>query len=189
MEAVPDQDTVINMTHHSYVNLAGHASGDILGQRLRIAADHYIPVEGDLLPTGELLPVAGTPFDFRELATIGERMEALFGGSGGKGFDHNWCVRRTASGPGLVEVLEAVDPVSRRRMRAWTSEPGLQVYMGGYLGSAVIGKGGSPYCAFAGFTLEGQKFPDSPNQPQFPSPVVRAGDVYRQDMVLEFDTV
>lgn len=182
MEAVSDAPTVVNMVHHSYVNLAGHASGDVMAQHLRIPADTYVPVDAEQLPTGEVLAVAGTPFDFRELHAIGRDLTGL---PGTDGWDHNWCLRPPQQA-GLVEALEAYDPASGRRMRAASTEPGVQVYTGGYLTDQVIGKGGLPYRKFAGFTLETQKFPDSPNVLHFPSTRLDAGELYRHEMLLEF---
>jgi aldose 1-epimerase len=195
MEATPDQDTLINMVHHSYFNLAGHGSGNVLHQHMRIPADFYLPVDDELLATGEVRGVAGTPFDFRTARPIGERMadlpptgSAIF--DGGSGYDHNWCLRgdERIGEPALIEGLDVFDPVSGRRLRMWTTEPGLQMYTGGYLSEEVVGKGGLPYCQYAGFTLETQKFPDSPRFRHFPSSVVRAGERYRQEKVLEFST-
>lgn len=196
MEATPDRDTLINMVHHSYFNLAGHASGNVLQQHMRIPADFYLPVDDELLATGEVLRVDGTAFDFRGLHPIGERIDqlpptgtAIF--AGGSGYDHNWCLRgdEHPQEPALMEALEVVDPASGRRLRMWTTEPGLQMYTGGYLSAEMIGKGGSPYCQYAGFTLETQKFPDSPRFPHFPSAKVQAGQTYRQVKLLEFSTV
>lgn len=193
MEAVPDQDTIINMVHHSYFNLAGHGSGDVLRQLMRIPAEFYLPVDDELLATGEVIAVEGTPFDFRGARPIGARMAelpptgtAIF--DGGSGYDHNWCLSGVdrAGEPELIEALDVLDPDSGRRLRMWTTEPGLQMYTGGYLSSEIVGKGGTPYCQFAGFTLETQKFPDSPRFRHFPSSVVRAGQTYRQVKVLEF---
>ena len=193
MEATPDQDTIINMVHHSYFNLAGHGSGSVLDQLMRIPAEFYVDVDDELLATGEILSVQGTPFDFRELRPIGARLSelpptgsAIF--EGGSGYDHNWCIQGTerTDEPNLREALEVFDVRSGRRLRMWTTEPGLQMYTGGYLSSDMIGKGGTPYCQYAGFTLETQKFPDSPRFQHFPSPVVRAGDTYRQVKILEF---
>lgn len=195
LEAVPDQDTLINMVHHSYFNLAGHGSGNVLDQHMRIAADFYLPVDDELLATGEVRHVGNTAFDFRELRAIGERMDelpptgtAIF--AGGSGYDHNWCLRgdEHPEEPALMEALEVVDPASGRGLRLWTTEPGLQMYTGGYLSAAIIGKGGQPYCPYAGFTLETQKFPDSPRFPHFPSAVIRAGQPYRQVKRIDFTT-
>ena len=190
MEAVPDALTVINMVHHSYFNLAGHASGDVLGQQMRIAGDFYVPVDGELLPTGEILAVAGTPFDFRERHAIGLRLDALrpVGDKvlqGSSGWDHNWCLRG-AGADGLVEAAEVHDPVSGRTLRLRSTEPGLQMYIGGYLDDSIVGKGGHRYCQYAGFTLETQKFPDAPRFAHFPTPTVQAGDTYRHEMVFDF---
>lgn len=193
MEATPDRDTPINMVHHSYINLAGQGSGHILDHLMRIPADYYLPVDDELLATGEVASVLGTPFDFRSARPIGERMAdlsptgtAIF--DGGSGYDHNWCLRGDdrIGEPALIEALDVVEPVSGRRLRMWTTEPGLQMYTGGYLSAEVVGKGGLPYCQYAGFTLETQKFPDSPRFRHFPSSVVRAGDRYRHVQLLEF---
>jgi aldose 1-epimerase len=189
MEAVPSETTVINMVHHSYFNLAGHASGTVLEQDLRLPSDFYTPVDDELLPTGEILTVAGTPFDFRELRPIGLPPRGSASGQtaglpGTGEYDHNWCLR--GEGAELREAAEAYDRNSGRRMRLSTTEPGVQLYTGGSLSEQVVGKDGCPYCRFAGFTLETQKFPDSPNQAHFPSTMVRAGDTYRHEMVFEF---
>lgn len=193
MEAVPDALTVINMVHHSYFNLAGHASGDVLGQHMRLAADHYVPVDDELLASGEILRVEGTPFDFRELHPINEHLDLLPAvGSAifeeGGGWDHNWCLR-DAGDVGLREAAEIVDPASGRRLVLHTSDPGVQMYTGGYLDESIVGKGAQPYCRYAGFTLETQKFPDSPRFAHYPSATVRAGETYRNEMLLEFYTL
>jgi aldose 1-epimerase len=189
MCAIPSETTVINMVHHSYFNLAGHASGDILGQQLRLPCDYYTPVDEALLATGEVLAVDGTPFDFRELRPIGATSRdarptnstiALRDGD----YDHNWCLR--GGGAGLSEAAEVFEPGSGRRLRLSTSEPGVQMYTGGYLNEQVIGKGGARYCKNAGFTLETQKFPDSPRLSHFPSATVLAGDRYSHDMLFAF---
>lgn len=178
MEATPTQTTVINMVHHSYFNLAGHAGGDVLSQHMRLPSDFYVPVDDELLATGEILTVDGTAYDFRELRPIGARMQTR------GGYDHNWCLR--ADSAELTEAAEIYDPGSGRRLRLWTSEPGVQMYTGGYLNDQVVGKGGSRYCAFAGFTLETQKFPDSPRFAHFPTTTVHAGALYRHEMLFEF---
>jgi aldose 1-epimerase len=187
---VPDAITVINMVHHSYFNLAGHASGNVLGQQMRIGGDFYVPVDGELMPTGEILAVAGTPFDFRERHAIGLHLDALGpvgvdAFEGGSGWDHNWCLRG-AGADGLVEAAEIHDPASGRTLRLRTTEPGLQMYIGGYLDDAIVGKGGSHYCQYAGFTLESQKFPDSPRFAHFPTTTVQAGETYHHEMVFDF---
>lgn len=189
MEAIPSETTIINMVNHSYFNLAGHGSGTVLEQHLRLPSDFYVPVDDELLPTGEILALDGTPFDFRLLRSIGAarkdpREEPAAHQAAMVEYDHNWCLR--GGGAGLREAAEAYDPGSGRRMRLWTTEPGVQVYTGGQLSEEIVGKGGFPYCRFAGFTLETQKFPDSPNLAHFPSATVHAGDIYRHEMVLEF---
>lgn len=190
MEAVPDATTIVNMVHHSYFNLAGHASGDVLWQEMRIGGDFYLPVDGELLPTGEIIAVAGTPFDFRERHPIGLHLDALgpVGADafeGGSGWDHNWCLRG-ADADGLIEAAEIHDPASGRTLRLRSTEPGLQVYIGGYLNDSIVGKGGKRYRQYAGFTLETQKFPDAPRFAHFPTTIVRAGDVYHHEMVFDF---
>jgi aldose 1-epimerase len=192
MEAIPSETTIINMVHHSYFNLAGHGSGTILGQQLRLPSDFYVPVDDELLPTGEILALAGTPFDFRELRPIGAPPRDPSRGPAAEptamgDYDHNWCLR--GDGSGHVEAADAYDSGSGRRMRLWTTEPGVQVYTGGKLSDTIVGKEGSRYCRFAGFTLETQKFPDSPNLAHFPSARVSAGDLYRHEMVFEFTVV
>jgi aldose 1-epimerase len=178
------------MVHHSYFNLAGHASGDVLAQEMRLAGDHYVPVDGELLATGEVLAVAGTPYDFRGRHPIGRDLVALppVGADvfqGGGGWDHNWCLRDVPDAGGLRDAAEIHDPVSGRTLRLRTTEPGVQMYTGGYLHDGIVGKGGQRYRQFAGFTLETQKFPDAPRFPHFPTTTVRAGETYRHVMVLD----
>jgi aldose 1-epimerase len=192
MEALPGATTVINMVHHSYFNLAGHASGDVLDHQMRIAGDFYVPVDGELLATGEVRAVAGTPFDFRERHPIGLCLEGLppVGAEvfeGGGGWDHNWCLRG-ADADGLIEAAEIHDPRSGRTLRLRSTEPGLQMYTGGYLNDRIIGKGGQAYRQYAGFTLETQKFPDSPRFPHFPTSTVPTGETYRHVMVFDLTT-
>jgi aldose 1-epimerase len=183
LEAVPDATTVINMVNHSYFNLAGHASGRVLAQELRLDADHYLPVDADLLPTGEVRAVAGTAFDFRDRHPIGLHLDSLEAPA--VGWDHNWCLRGMPDEDGLTTAAEVRDPGSGRTLRLRTTEPGVQVYTGGYLDGSALGKGGHRYGQFAGFTLETQTFPDGPNQRHFPSPVVEPGETYHHEMVIE----
>lgn len=183
--AETDQDTLVNLTNHSYFNLAGQ--GDILGHLLRLDADRFTPVDATAIPTGELRDVAGTPFDFTRLTAIGARLgandEQL---SFGQGYDHNFAL----NGPcgELRQVAEVVEPVSGRRMEVWTTEPGVQLYTGNYLDGSRTGKGGQPFHRYAGFCLETQHFPDSPNQPQFPTTVLRRGEKYRTTTIYRFST-
>jgi aldose 1-epimerase len=175
MEAIPSETTVINMVHHSYFNLAGHASGDVLAQQLRLPCDYYTPVDEALLATGEILTVDGTAYDFRRLRPLGA--------SGAPAYDHNWCLRGSATPDDAAEIF---DPGSGRRLHLWSSEPGIQMYTGGYLDDQIVGKGGHRYCKNAGLTLETQKFPDSPRFSHFPTSTVRAGESYRHDMFFVF---
>lgn len=191
MEADTNAPTLMNMVHHSYFNLAGQGSGDVLGQHLRLASGFYTPVDDELLATGEVLAVKGTAFDFSKAKAIGQDIAALpsvgaeiFGDGGG--YDHNWCL--DDAGSGLRACAEAWDPGSGRRMTLTTTEPGVQFYTGGYLSAAIRGKAGAALCKYAGFTLETQKFPDSPNFAHFPQCHLDPGDAYRQEMHFHFTT-
>lgn len=187
-EATTDKPTVVNLTHHSLFNLAGMESGrSVLDQRLMVAADAYTPVDTLLIPTGELRSVAGTPFDFRESHEIGARIRD---GSDpqiviGRGYDHNFVLNGAPSDtPRLAARME--DPVSGRAMELFTTEPGLQVYSGNFLDGTVVGKGRRIYRQGDGLALEPQKFPDSPNQPSFPSARLDPGETYRQTSYYRF---
>ncbi len=184
-DATSNAPTVINMTQHTYFNLAGSKATDILGQELMINADRYTPVDDTLIPTGELAPVAGTPFDFRTSTKIGARIdqdnEQL---KRGKGYDHNWVLNRTGDGLSLAAI--AKDPVTGRTVEVSTTEPGIQFYSGNFLDGTNVGKGGKVYVHRGGFCLETQHFPDSPNQPSFPSTVLRPGGHYTSETVFKF---
>jgi aldose 1-epimerase len=183
--ASSDKDTVTNLTHHSYFNLAGEGNGDILNHRLVLKANRFVPTDENAIPTGQLRSVANSPFDFRTANTIGARInqetdeQIKFG----KGYDHTWVVNGRA---GLLRQAAVVyEPTSGRVMEVWTTEPGVQFYTGNYL-DGVIGKSGKPYPRRSGFCLETQHYPDSPNQPNFPTTTLRKGATYRSTTIYRF---
>ena len=183
--ATTDKDTVANVTNHSYFNLAGQGQGDILGDVLTIYASKFTPVDAGMIPTGELKSVAGTPFDFRQPTVIGARIdnddEQL---KRGKGYDHNWVVD---GAPGTLRPAARVsDPGSGRVLEVLTTEPGVQFYTGNFLDGTSTGKSGKVYQRRYGFCLETQHFPDSPNHPDFPTTVVKAGAQYKSTTVFRF---
>ena len=165
-EAETDKATPINLTHHSYFNLAGQ--GDVLGHELTLYADKFTPVDEGLIPTGEVLDVKGTPMDFTTPAAIGSRIAQVKGG-----YDHNYVLR---SGGGALALAAGVyEPMTGRLMEIFTTEPGIQFYSGNFLDGTIAGKGGHAYPKHGGFCLETQHFPDSPNHPNFPSTILEPG--------------
>lgn len=171
---VAGRATVLNMVNHSYFNMAGQGSGPVDGQLLQIEAEGYLPVDVALLPVGAPQPVAGTPFDFRQLRPLGAAVPP-------GGFDHNWCL-----GSGDAPQITALDPASGRGMRLWTNQPGVQLYTAGHLSDRIMGKAGLLLCARAGFALETQAWPDSPNHPDYSTATLRPGETYDHRMQFMF---
>jgi aldose 1-epimerase len=185
-EATTDKKTVVNLTQHSYFNLSAMES-DILGHELVLNADAYLPVDEGLIPTGELRPAVGTPFDFNAAKTIGQDInienEQL---AYGMGYDHCWVLKEGEKEMNFAASL--YDPASGRFMEIYTTEPAIQFYSGNFLDGSQIGKSGEEYNFRTGLCLETQHYPDSPNQPEFPSVVLDSGEVYQTSTVMKFST-
>jgi len=185
--ATTDKPTVFNPTNHSYFNLSGQGHGTILQNQLKLNASRFTPVDSHLIPTGELQPVEGTPFDFRKAHAVGERIDAdneqirL-----GHGYDHNFVI--DGGGHTLTVAAEVYDPASGRVLEVLTTQPGVQFYTGNFLDGSIKGKQGVPYIQHGALCLETQHFPDSPNHPDFPSTVLRPGGEFQSVTIYRFST-
>jgi len=184
-KATTDQTTIVNLTHHSLFNLKGAGNGDILGHILTINANAFTPVDSTLIPIGEIRPVVNTPMDFTAPHPVGERISSDYEQIvKGRGYDHNWVLNKNQGE--LTLAAELYEPESGRVMKVLTTEPGIQFYSGNFLDGSQIGKGNLPYNFRFGLALETQHYPDSPNHANFPSVVLKKGEVYTQTTVYSF---
>ncbi|KAK4436892.1 Aldose 1-epimerase [Sesamum alatum] len=181
MEGVPEnKPTPISLAQHTYWNLAGHDSGSILDHTIQIWANHITPVDQNTVPTGEIMPVKGTPFDFTTESKIGSRIQEV-----GLGYDHNYVLDCGDEKSGLKHAAKLKDPTSSRTLNLWTNAPGMQFYTANYV-NGIVGKGGAQYGKQSAACLETQGFPNAINQPNFPSVVVQPGETYKHTMLFEF---
>jgi len=178
-EAETDKTTVVNLTNHTYWNLAGQGNGDVLGHEVMLNADKYTPVDKDLIPTGEIKPVKNSPMDFTKPMAIGSRIDQVPGG-----YDHNYVLN--SGGGSLASAAKVYEPTSGRVLEIHTAEPGIQLYTGNFLDGSLTGKSGKVYKKHYAFCLETQHFPDSPNKPDFPSVVLKPGQKYSTVTVHKF---
>ena len=181
--ATTDKPTVLNLTNHTYFNLAGAGSGTILNQQVKLYAGHFTPVNSVLVPTGEIKSVEGTAMDFRKPTPIGLRIKAVRGNP--IGYDHNYVLSKCPF-KCMTIAAEVRDPKTGRLMTVYTDQPGIQFYSGNFLDGTIIGKGGKVYKQYSGFCLETQHFPDSPNEPKFPSTELKPGQTYSATTVYKF---
>ena len=185
--AKTDKATIVNLTHHSYFNLGGYGSGDILDHVVTLKSDRFTPINKNLIPTGKIASVKGTPLDFRQPTVIGARInenheQLIFA----RGYDHNWVAKKPRGLLGVVAKVE--DPKSGRVMEVLSTEPGFQFYTGNFLDGTLRGKGGKVYNFRSGFCIEPQHYPDSPNHKNFPSVVLKPGEIYKNTIMYRFFT-
>lgn len=186
-EATTDAPTIINMVHHTYWNLSGDLRQSILDHVMHIEADHFLPTDAGLIPTGETASVEGTPLDFTQPHVVGDRIDAPFEAlTLAGGYDHCWVLRKA---PGMKRAACVVHPSSGRQMEVFTDQPAMQFYAGNFLDGTIQGKQGIPYQRRSGFCLETENYPDAPNHAHFPSCILRPGEKYTHRMIHRFSTV